>query len=171
MQNQGRHSLSKTCPNYGFCPPRVASQPILGKTMSAKEAIEMKWRLIVTFHASGVQGLLIKINGRLVPLSLKSITTNHRFLFIYLEDRPVYSRAPLHVVAINDRTQCDENPDLLSRDLAQLPKQRFPDPELPKCFLHVEVLELRTWSDKGSSRHPARPHRHISLACPSTSRS
>ena len=55
----------------------------------------MKGSLIVTFHADGVQGPLVEINGRLVPLDLESMTTNYRSLFIYLEDRPVHSGAPL----------------------------------------------------------------------------
>jgi hypothetical protein len=71
--------------------------------MSIEGAIEMKRYPIVTFYACGVQGLLIEINGRFVPLFLKSMaTTNHRFLFIYPEDNPIYSGAPLHGVVIND---------------------------------------------------------------------
>lgn len=156
----GRHWVLKICPDYGSYHPRVASQPILGKTISAEGTIEMKGSMIVTFHAGGVQGVFIEINRRLVPLSSKSMATNHRFLFIHLEDRPVHSGAPLHVVSMNDCTQCNENPDLLSSDLAQLPKQRFANPDPPKCFFHVDVLELHTWSD---SAHLGIPRDHTDV--------
>jgi hypothetical protein len=49
------------------------------------------------------------------------------------------------------RESQNEDPDLLSGDLAQLPKQRFADSELPERLLHVEVLELHTWSDRARS--------------------
>jgi hypothetical protein len=45
-------------------------------------------------------------------------------------------------------TQCNKNANLLLSNLAQLPKQRFANPNLPKLFLHVDVLELHTWSAK-----------------------
>lgn len=67
-------------------------------------------------------------------------------LFIHLEDRPVHPGAPLHVGIMNDCAPRNGNPDLLLGDLAQLPEQRFTDSELSECFLHIEVLELRTWS-------------------------
>lgn len=61
--------------------------------------------LSITFQEGGFQDLRIETNRLLVPLSLKSMATNHRFLFIYLEDRPVYSGAPLHVVPMSDCIQ------------------------------------------------------------------
>lgn len=79
------------------------------------------------------------------------MAANHRFPFKYLEDRPVHPGAPLHVGSMNDRTQCNESPDLLLSNLSQMPKQRFANPELPECFPHIEVLELHTWSNRARS--------------------
>ena len=75
-------------------------------------------------------------------------------LFIHLEDRPVHSGAPLQVGTMNDCAPRNEDPDLLLSNLAQLPKQRFTDSELSECLLHIEVLELRTWSDQACSGIP-----------------
>ena len=44
------------------------------------------------------------------------------------------------------RESQNEDPDLLSGDRSQLPKQRFADSDLPERLLHVDVLKLRTWS-------------------------
>lgn len=45
----------------------------------------------------------------------------------------------------------NEDPDLLLGDLAQPPKQCFADSELSKRLLHIEILELHTWSDGAHS--------------------
>ena len=73
---------------------------------------------------------------------------------------------------MNDSVPRNENPDLLLGNLSQLPEQRFANSEFSIWLLHVEVLELHTWSDRarsGSIRRkgtdiyswPARPRREV----------